>query len=289
MRRLRASGFSNADENMLCLRASAGMYTHLDGEHSRIGVGQHKIGAVARDCKPILTNNIVDSPRLTHREWAQREGMTSFAGYPLIVDNEVIGVMAMFSRHHLTHDVLDALSTIADVIAQGIQRSRIEDELRESEARYRTMFDTNPAPALVYNEKTVQILAVNQAAIDCYGYSCDEFLQLTMKDIRPPEDIPAFMTRLASLTPSTRQVGVWRHRKKNGNIIHVEIKTSPLFFEGQHARITIVNDVTQRKRIEESQQLLAKAGAILGHRSIITKRCKAWRSSPCRFWPTGVW
>ncbi|HEX8234655.1 MAG TPA: PAS domain S-box protein [Abditibacteriaceae bacterium] len=252
------------DESTLRLRASAGMYTHLDGEHSRIAIGQHKIGAVAAERKPILTNDIVQSPRLTDREWARREGMVSFAGYPLIVDNEVIGVMAMFSRYRLTHDVLDALSTVADVIAQGIQRSRIEDELRESGARYRALFDTNPAPALVYDEKTVQILAVNQAAIEHYGYSGDEFLQLTMKDIRPPEDVPAFMARLASLTPSTRQVGVWRHCKKNGSVIHVEIKTSPLVFEGRRARITIINDVTQRKRIEESQQMLAKAGAILG-------------------------
>jgi GAF domain-containing protein len=191
-------------EEVLCLHASAGMYTHLDGKHSRIGVGQYKVGAVALGRKPILTNNVVQSPRLTDREWAQREGMASFAGYPLLVDNEVIGVMAMFSRHHLTHDVLDALSTVADVIAQGIQRSRIEDELRESGERYRALFDTNPAPALVYDAQTVQILAVNQAAIDHYGYSCDEFLQLTMKDIRPPEDVPAFMERLASLTASTR-------------------------------------------------------------------------------------
>jgi GAF domain-containing protein len=133
-------------EKLLCLHASAGMYTHLNGAHSRIGIGQHKVGAVALGRKPILTNDVVKSPRLADPEWAQREGMVSFAGYPLLADNEIIGVMAMFSRHRLTHDVLDALSTVADVIAQGIQRSRVEDELRESGERYRALFDTNPAP-----------------------------------------------------------------------------------------------------------------------------------------------
>ena len=75
------------------------MYTHLDGPHSRVPVGKYKIGLIAQERKPHLTNAVVGDPRVSDQEWAQREGMVAFAGYPLVVDDRLVGVMAMFARH----------------------------------------------------------------------------------------------------------------------------------------------------------------------------------------------
>lgn len=117
--------------DVLELQASAGQYTHLDGPHARVPVGQFKIGLIAQEAKPHLTNDVQHDPRVGDREWAKREGMVSFAGYPLIVDGKVIGVMAMFSRAPLKEGTLAALASIADSVAVGIQRKRAEARARE--------------------------------------------------------------------------------------------------------------------------------------------------------------
>ncbi len=83
--------------DVLELQASAGQYTHLDGPHSRVPVGKYKIGLIAQERQPHLTNTVVGDPRVSDQEWAQREGMVAFAGYPLIVEDRLLGVMAMFA------------------------------------------------------------------------------------------------------------------------------------------------------------------------------------------------
>ncbi len=122
----------NRAENVLELRASAGMYTHLNGDHSRIPVGKFKIGLIAEERKPHLTNAVVGDPRVSNPEWARREGMVAFAGYPLIVGSELVGVMGMFARRPLSDTTLQAMASIANGIALGIRRMFADEELRQS-------------------------------------------------------------------------------------------------------------------------------------------------------------
>jgi PAS domain S-box-containing protein len=117
--------------DVLELRASAGMYRHLDGPHGRVPVGKFKIGLIAAERKPHLTNSVVGDPRVGDQEWARREGMVAFAGYPLLVEDRVAGVLAMFARAPLPGDTLEALSSVSNVIAQGIERRRAEESLAE--------------------------------------------------------------------------------------------------------------------------------------------------------------
>lgn len=124
-------------ENLLVLQASAGMYTHLDGPHSRIPMGVKKIGLIAKERKPCLINDVLSDDRIDDREWARREGMQAFTGYPLLVEDRVVGVMALFARHTLPTDTIEALASVADVIAQGIERKRVENALAENEVRQR--------------------------------------------------------------------------------------------------------------------------------------------------------
>jgi GAF domain-containing protein len=127
----------NPEQDVLELQASAGMYIRLDGSHSRIPVGALKIGLIAKEKTPHLTNNVPNDPRVSDKEWAKTQGFVSFAGYPLLVEDRLVGVLGMFARRPLAPDVLDALASIAHLIALSIERTRVEDALRANEARFR--------------------------------------------------------------------------------------------------------------------------------------------------------
>lgn len=127
----------NSEEEMLELQASAGIYTNLDGSHSRVPVGLLRIGKIAEERIAHITNDLQNDPRLYDHEWPRRVGIISFAGYPLMVEDRVVGVMALFARHPLADDTLDALASVADIISQGIERKRVEEALSASESRLR--------------------------------------------------------------------------------------------------------------------------------------------------------
>ncbi|HEY9859055.1 MAG TPA: PAS domain S-box protein [Candidatus Obscuribacterales bacterium] len=127
----------NTEENVLELQASAGMYTHIDGGHARVPVGKFKIGTIAETCRPHLTNSVLDDPLVSNKEWARREEMVAFAGYPLMLEGQLLGVIAMFARHSLTDSTLDELGLVAQEMALGIKRKQTEMALRRSEARLR--------------------------------------------------------------------------------------------------------------------------------------------------------
>lgn len=118
----------NAKEGVLELQASAGMYTHLDGPHGRVPFGQFKIGRIARERQPHLTNDVIGDPQVSDQEWAKREGIVAFAGYPLIVEDRLLGVVAMFARKPLMDATLQAMSSVANAVALGIERKWVEEE-----------------------------------------------------------------------------------------------------------------------------------------------------------------
>jgi two-component system cell cycle sensor histidine kinase/response regulator CckA len=124
--------------------------------------------------------------------------------------------------------------------------------LAESEEQYRLLFEKNPQPMWIYDSETVAFLAVNEAAIQHYGYSREEFLSMTIRDIRPPEDIPLLNQVVSTLRPELSYAGYWRHLKKDGTLIDVEIISHEIRFNGRHARLTQAKDVTEQKKAEAS-------------------------------------
>ena len=161
----------NKEKSMLELQASAGRYTHLDGPHSRIPIGKLKIGLIAQEKKPYLTNDVMNDPRVTDKAWAQNEGMVSFAGYPLVVQDRVVGVMAMFARQRLSAATLDTLASVADSIAQGIERKRAEEELHKAQSelahvtRVMTMGELAASIAHEVNQPLAAIVANGSACL----------------------------------------------------------------------------------------------------------------------------
>ncbi|MEY2545678.1 MAG: hypothetical protein QOG48_795 [Verrucomicrobiota bacterium] len=126
-----------------------------------------------------------------------------------------------------------------------------EQRLKLQEQRYRLLFQTNPSPMYVYNADTLQVLAVNDAAVAQYGYSRDEFLALTLRELRPAEDVDLLEKALSITRSPGQSSGEFRHVRKDGSLLYVEIYSSPVLWDTASARIVTAIDVTERKRTEE--------------------------------------
>ncbi|HXM20856.1 MAG TPA: response regulator, partial [Terriglobales bacterium] len=134
------------------------------------------------------------------------------------------------------------------------EHRRAEELLQESEERHRKLFDNNPHPTWVFDRETLRFLAVNAAAVRKYGYSSDEFLKMTIKDIRPPEDVPVLLDSVGRVRDGNESIGIWRHRRKDGTNIDVEITSYALSFADRAAEVVVAVDVTQRKRDEAEKR-----------------------------------
>lgn len=118
--------------SVLALRASAGLSARLDGDHSHVRLGELLVGRIAESLEPLLTNRFLDHPQVDADE-ARREGIAAFAGYPLEVDGQPVGVLAVFGRRPFGEDLLALLGAVADVLALGIDRKRAGEALRAVE------------------------------------------------------------------------------------------------------------------------------------------------------------
>ena len=135
-------------------------------------------------------------------------------------------------------------------------RKQFEEALRDSEERYRLLFETTPQPIWVYNEDTFKFVAVNEAATRIYGYSREDFMSMTLNDLRPQEDIPTLLIK-SQIGPDELVISSpWRHQTRDRKIIYVEMSSHPVVFDGKNSKLVIVNDVTEKKLLDEKQQKL---------------------------------
>ncbi|HUR92834.1 MAG TPA: ATP-binding protein [Gemmatimonadaceae bacterium] len=149
----------------------------------------------------------------------------------------------------LGRDEFGALAATINEMATTLEQQGAV--LRESEERYRGLFDINPLPMWVLDPESLAFLAVNRAATEAYGYSEEEFRVMKVSDIRPAEDVPALLTHLAQ-SGAKAQRYVTRHRRKDGTVFQVEIDSGAITFAGRPARLVVVHDVSERVRAEEA-------------------------------------
>lgn len=191
--------------------------------------------------------------------------LTGYSDFTFAVKSLSLGV-----SDYLIKDELDANSLYKSII-YNIERKKTLLQLETSEKRYSDLFHLSPQPMWVYDIETLRFLDVNLAAEKHYGYSFQEFLGMTIKDIKPSEDIPILIRDLESINKKAgiRSSGPFRHQKKNGEIIHVEIQSNTIPFQNTVGRVILANDVTERnayvEAIEKQNEKLKEIAWIQSH------------------------
>ncbi len=241
-------------DKVLELQASAGMYTRLDGSHGRISVGELKVGLIALERRPHLTNDVLNDPRVSDKAWARAGGFVAFAGYPLIVEANVVGVMALFARRPLSEATLDTLASIADTIAQGIQRKRAEDTLRRDERELRQIIDAIPQLILVLSPEG-RILYVNQLVLEYSGLGVEAIMaEESAARLFHPDDLErVHAERRLALERGTPFDLELRARRKEGQYRWFLIHYKPLLDERGHVIrwYATCTDIEERKQAED--------------------------------------
>lgn len=292
-------------EDMLVLRASAGLYTHLNGAHGRIPVGSFKIGMIAGNREPHLTNAVIGDPRVPEQEWAKREGLVSFAGYPLLVDDELVGVIGMFSRHALSDLTLQALQTVTHATALGIQRKRAQEALRvQSEWFSVTLGSIGDAVVTVDIHAKVTFLnpvaenLTGWTSADANGQPMDRVLRLFSEATGKPAANPIERALKEGVI-----VGLANHTKliaRDGREIPVEDSAAPIRDTkgGIIGAVMVFHDVAERRgkeiALEQSEQRFRLLGEVVpqllwttdanGKKEYLNERWKEFTGIPHNDW-----
>jgi PAS domain S-box-containing protein len=253
----------NADNVVLELQASAGMYTHLDGQHSKIDVGMLKIGKLAKDGLPQMTNAMLNDANIEDKEWAKREKITAFAGYPLLVEGRLVGVMAFFSKNRLPNDTIEILGSVADSIAQGIMRKRAEEKIIQQAALLDKSQD-----AIMVIDLSHRITYWNKSAERLYGWTARE-VQGKRVDQVLYRDGSYFDRAKATVLDSGEWKGEVCQVNSGDEAVVVESEWTLVHDdEGTPKSILIVNtDVRDRKKIQAQllrNQRMESIGTLAG-------------------------
>jgi PAS domain S-box-containing protein len=242
------------DQRFLDLHASAGMDTRLDGAHRLVPVGHLRIGLVAQDGIPYVTNDVVNDPRLSDGEWARLEGMRAFAGFPLLAGGQVIGVLAMFSREPIDQAATETLGTISDTIAQGIQRQQAEEAVRRSEAFLAEAQALSQTGSWGWNTKTGHLFWSRQT-YRIFGFDSDVTPTLSMvAEAIHPDDRARFENDVAMLARDrTDFEHEYRLALRDGSIKHVHVvgRFATVVFPDLDF-IGSIMDVTERKQAADA-------------------------------------
>ena len=162
-------------------------------------------------------------------------------------------------------------TTLYKSIIYSIGRYRISRQLKHSELRYKELFHLSHQPMYLYNLNTLEFIDVNKAAVDHYGYSKEEFLSMNLKQIRPESEVPKLVKMIGSIREGKFKGGprIFSHKKKNGEIITVEIKSNLIVHEGIKAEVVLANDITERMRyikaIEDQNKRLQEIAWMQSH------------------------
>ena len=206
--------------------------------------------------EPLVVEDACLDPRFADNPLvADGPNVRFYAGAPLRDgEGHALGTLCLldFQPRVFPADLRAALAALAATVVSEIELRRSSAVLADSERLTRQMFSESPHPMWVFDCETLRFLAVNETALAHYGYSRSEFLAMTIADIRPPEELPRLRDARpgSGLRPGDKSL--WRHRKKDGVLIWVEIAAHTIDYEGRAARVVVAADVTERRRAEDA-------------------------------------
>jgi diguanylate cyclase (GGDEF)-like protein/PAS domain S-box-containing protein len=204
----------------------------------------------------LVSDDLSLDPRFADNPWVTNEpGVRFYAGAPLLTaEGHALGSLCLidFQPRTFSAEQRLALADLAAGVVSEIELRQASAMLSEREQLSRQMFENNPHPMWVFDTETLRFLDVNETAIGRYGYTREEFLAMTLADIRLPEDVPRLMKFQPGHKMQPGELSLWRHRKKDDTLIWVEIAAHSLDYHGRAARLVAAHDVTERKQAEDA-------------------------------------
>ncbi len=248
----------NPGDSILELQASAGLYTNLQGRHHRIPLGQFKIGKIAADRTPLFTNSVIGDPHIHDQDWAKREGMVAFAGYPLLRGEEVLGVLALFAQHPLSDHTLNMLATVADRLTVAVECHQQTEALRDFSRRHEQIL-ASAGEGIYGLDADGHTTFINPAGASLLGYTPEELLGTPFpasSQIHKAKEFPQM-------------------QRKDGTWIPVETTKTPIWQDQQIVgTVGTFRDMSERQRLTAEllqQTKLAEVARVLGDISHDTK------------------
>jgi PAS domain S-box-containing protein len=245
------ASFERIDGDSLVMQSVTGLAAGLVG--LRLPFDGTLSGESVRTGRTLRCDDAETDPRVD-AGLCRQTGVRSLLAAVLRFDSGPVGVIkALSSRPRAFSDGdADGLELLAGSLGAVIQRRRAAEQMRASEAQYRLLFSGNPQPMWVFDIETLRFLAVNSAALQQYGYTEAEFLQMAIGDLRLPEAAEAI--RQHGVRHLTSPLGRIVHQRKDRSLVDVEVTFTDITFGGRQARMVLASDVTARVRAEEERQ-----------------------------------
>lgn len=225
--------------------------------HQRVQEGGQMprlLGTSADEGDVLVSNDLARDPANVWHPASLEDGFGSTAHLSVYTGGSMVGALTLFALEpgafdspevEMLHTLLAEVSFTLSKLRLERKRLDAEQELEYSERGYRALFESHPAPMWIYDLDTLRFLAVNDAAVKKYGYRREEFLGMTIKDIRPPEDVPRLLANVTQERDGFEDSGIWTHVDKSGRAFPVHIYAHTIEWEGHQAELIMVLEVAR--------------------------------------------
>jgi PAS domain S-box-containing protein len=252
----------NRSTDILELQASAGLYDSVEDHYSLVPIGELNIGQIAQKAVPLVISPVVGDERFEDQEWLKREDMKSFAGYPLVIDDRVLGVLGAFSCRELSDVALIAMASAANDLALGVERKQVEEALRRNERRFRSLIEnSSDLITILHSDGTVSY--TSPAITPMLGYDSNALIGQNAFSLIHPDDVGQVIqifTEGIQAQAQTMARAEFRIRHQDGSWRVLE-SVGKTLLNHDRAGDAVINsrDITERRQIEQSLHLFKSA------------------------------